>query len=132
MSIRASVLNRSILPRRRSLTRGCVTRRIFAASACLRPLDVISLWSWIIKSDRTFRCAASLGGKPRSRNTLPLDRVTLSFIVNLPSHGLVGPAFLKESAQAFSGQFQMALGSLPRALLECMQNVDALREFGDL
>lgn len=36
MSMSASVLNRSIRPRTRSLTRGWVTRRIFASSACLR------------------------------------------------------------------------------------------------
>jgi hypothetical protein len=42
MSISASVLNRSMRPRWRSLTRGCVTRSVFAASACLSPLEVIA------------------------------------------------------------------------------------------
>jgi hypothetical protein len=42
MSINASVLNKSSRPRRRSLTRGCVTRSTFAASACLSLLDVIA------------------------------------------------------------------------------------------
>ena len=43
MSIKASVLNKSIRPRRTSLTRGCVTRSIFAASACSSRLDAIAL-----------------------------------------------------------------------------------------
>jgi hypothetical protein len=42
MSINASMLNKSMRPRRRSLTRGCVTRSTFAASACLSRLDVIA------------------------------------------------------------------------------------------
>ena len=42
MSISESVLNSSMRPRRRSLTRGCVTRRIFAASACFNRLDSIA------------------------------------------------------------------------------------------
>src|SRR5262245_28456866 len=41
MSINASVLNKSIRPRRRSLTRGCVTRSTFAAAACVRRLDAM-------------------------------------------------------------------------------------------
>src|SRR5262245_9963690 len=40
MSMRASVLNRSMRPRKRSLTRGCVTRSSRAASACISRLDV--------------------------------------------------------------------------------------------
>ena len=42
ISISASVLNKSIRPRSRSLMRGCVTRNTFAASACLSLLDVIA------------------------------------------------------------------------------------------
>ena len=39
MSISESVLNKSMRPRKRSLMRGCVTRRIVAASACFNLLD---------------------------------------------------------------------------------------------
>jgi hypothetical protein len=45
MSINVSVLNRSIRPRRRSLTRGCVTFSAFAASACFIPLEAIAFCS---------------------------------------------------------------------------------------
>ena len=39
MSIKLSVLKRSIRPRKRSFTRGCVTRRILAALACVSPRE---------------------------------------------------------------------------------------------
>lgn len=42
MSIRLSVLKRSIRPRNTSLTRGCVTRRILAAFACVSPREAIA------------------------------------------------------------------------------------------
>ena len=38
--------------------------------------------TWIIRSARTRRCSASSRRNPKSRNTLPVDGVTLSFIVN--------------------------------------------------
>ena len=51
-------------------------------SLCFSRRDAISLWTWIIRSARTRRCSASSRRNPKSRNTLPVDGVTLSFIVN--------------------------------------------------
>src|SRR2546422_10870460 len=79
----ASVLKRSIRPRRRSLTRGWDTRSTFAASRCLRRRVAMSFWTWIIRSARTRRCSASSRRKPRSRNTLPVEGVTLNFMSEL-------------------------------------------------
>lgn len=50
MSIKLSVLKRSIRPRSKSLTRGWVTRRILAAFACLSPREAIAF-----HADRDFR-----------------------------------------------------------------------------
>src|SRR4029077_10843403 len=80
-------------PPSRSLTRGWVTRRIFAAAFCLRRRDAIIFWTWIIRSARIKRCAAS-SRNPRSRNTLPVERVIASFIRSLgpDSGGAAGAA----------------------------------------
>ena len=88
MSISASVLKRSIRPRRRSLTRGWVTPSILAAVLCLRPRDSMSFCTWIMRSARTSRCSASSRRNPKSRNTFPVDGVIFSFKVFLPSPAL--------------------------------------------
>jgi len=79
MSIRVSVLNRSMRPLSRLLTLGCVTRRSFAACACLRPRSLRTFSIWIMRSARIRRCSDSSGPKPRSRKTLPLDLAELCF-----------------------------------------------------
>ena len=74
MAINVSTLNRSILPRTRSLILGCVTPKKAAACAWVRPPASINLLRRIIRSDRTFRFVASSAENPRSRKTLPLER----------------------------------------------------------
>ena len=69
------MLNSSIRPRTRSLTRGCVTPKSRAARLCVKPC---SLMSWPIASmsrERTNRCSASPGGNPRSAKTFPDEGV---------------------------------------------------------
>jgi len=48
-----------------------------------------------------------LGEKPRSRKTLPLDRVTLTFMADLPPLGLSRPALPDHCTQALPGQIQV-------------------------
>jgi len=80
MSISASVLNKSIRPRGRSLTRGWVTPIILAAILYLRRRDAMSFCTCIMRSARTNRCSASSRRNPRSRNTFPLEGVIFSFL----------------------------------------------------
>jgi hypothetical protein len=124
----ASVLNRSIRPRRRSLTRGWVMRSVFANSACVRRLDAISFWTLIIRSARTSRCSASPGANPRSRKTLPVDRVILSFIFNLPCRETFGASFQDQRTKPISREISFPFGSFSRPFLEGMQNVNTLHE----
>jgi hypothetical protein len=74
MATNVSMLNRSILPRTRSLTLGWLTRNNCAACAWVRQRASISLLSRIIRSVRILRFSASSRENPRSRNTLPLER----------------------------------------------------------
>ncbi len=128
MSMSASVLNKSIRPRRRSLTRGWVMRSVFANSAWVRRLESINFWTLIIKSARTSRCSASPGANPMSRKTLPVDRVILSFIFNL-SHGRTfALPFQNHCTEPISREFDFSFGSFSRPLFEGMQNVNTLLE----
>jgi len=58
MSISVPMLNRSILPRTRSLMRGSETPNSVAAAACVSPRASITLRISIMRSDRNFRCSA--------------------------------------------------------------------------
>ena len=71
MSTRPSMLNRWRRPRARSLTRGCLTPRAFAARAWVSRRRAIHRSSASMSSALTRRCSASIGGNPRSRKTLP-------------------------------------------------------------
>ena len=124
MSMSVSVLNRSIRPRSKSLTRGRLMRRLFANSDWVRCLDSISFWTLIIKSARTSRCSASTGANPTSRKTLPLDRVILSFISNLPCRGTSAAPSQDQRPKPVSGKVRFSFGSFPSSLLECVQNIN--------
>src|SRR6266446_6533119 len=117
MSIKVSMLKRSIRPRMRSLTRGWVTPRSSAASLS-------------ISSERTLRCRASSGGKPRSRNTFPVDRVSFTFLTDHLSLSPRSP--LEQQAQAMPGEIEVILRCPSRPLLERVKNVDRLGELGDV
>jgi len=86
----------------------------------------------IIRSDRTRRCSAASEEKPRSRKTLPLDRVTFSFILNLPPCGIVSPSLHDQGSKPVSGDFQLSFRGFPGSLLEGVQHVDALLELRDI
>src|SRR5882672_1785995 len=88
----------------------------------------MSFCTWIIRSERTRRCADSSSVKPRSRNTLPVEGVTLTLgssgrflamLASSPSHQGAIPAL---------GQVQVAFQGLRSSLLERMQHVDRLRK----
>lgn len=95
MSMSASVLNRSMRPRRRSLTRGCVTPRILAASACFNARRATAFCTAIIKSERIKRCSASSRENPRSRNTLPLEGVIFNRVLRAMAASSLGQQGLK-------------------------------------
>ena len=124
----ASVLNRSIRPRRKSLTRGWVILSIFANSACVICLDSISFCTLIIKSARTSRCSASPAENPMSRNTFPLDRVTFSFIVILPLCRLLATSLLDQRTKTVPSEIRFSLWGFSRALFKSMQDIDSLRK----
>ena len=126
MSIRASVLNKSIRPRRKSLTRGWLMRHLFANSAWVRRLDSISFWTLIIKSARTSKCSASPAVNPTSRKTLPVDRVILSFIVTLPSVRYFAASSLDQRSKTVSGEVCISFRSFSRALFKGVQDINAL------
>jgi hypothetical protein len=123
-----SVLNKSIRPRSKSLSRGRLMRRLFANSAWVRRLDSISFWTLIIKSARTSRCSASPGANPTSRKTLPLDRVILSFILNLPWRRTFAASSQDQCTKPVSGKVRFSFGSFPSPLLECVQNINPFRK----
>src|SRR5438093_6585301 len=121
---------RSIRPRIRSLTRGWVTPRSSAASACFNPRAAIVFCRFSIRSERTLRCSASSEEKPRSRNTLPLDRIRFTFFME---HLSLPPGPLAEQqAQARPGELNVILRCLPRSFLERVQDVDRLGELCDI
>src|SRR3989304_7200765 len=126
MSISVSMLKRSIRPRIKSLTRGCVTPRSSAASACFNPRAVITFCRFTISSARTLRYSASSGEKPRSRKTFPLDRVSFTFFMEhlaLPARPLVD-----KQAQALPGEIEVLFRRPPRSLLKRVQDVNRLGE----
>jgi hypothetical protein len=127
-----SVLNKSIRPRNKSLTRGLLMRRLFANAAWLRCLDSISFWTLIIKSARTSRCSASPGANPTSRKTLPLDRVSLSFISNLPCRGTSAAPFQDQRTKPVSCQVRFSFGSFSSSLLEGVQNINPFGKLRDI
>jgi len=73
-----------------------------------------------------------VGGEARSRNTLPRDRVTLSFNLSLPLRGILSPSLHGQGTKPVSGEFQFTFRCFPGSLLEGMDHVDALREFGHI
>src|SRR5712691_2986022 len=130
MSINVSMLKRSIRPRIKSLTRGWVTPRSFAASACFNPRAVITFCRFAISSERTLRYSTSSGEKPRSRKTFPLERISLTFFtehLSLPARQLVD-----QQAQALPGEIEVVLRRASRSLLKRVQDVDGLGESRDI
>ena len=97
--INISRLNLSHLPRTRSDTRDCAIPRTLAASACVQPFSSMVRRSFAIRSARMASSAASSGGKPKSRNTFPLDsvmrissqRASFFFVVSLLTACSGGP-----------------------------------------
>jgi len=122
MSIRVSVLKRSIRPLKRSLTRGCVTRRTLAAWGCLRPRSLSTFSIWIIRSARIRRCSASSEAKPRSRKTLPLDRANLC----LPFAMISLPSLLQQVPISALRELYVSPWGLPTPLLESVKHINAL------
>src|SRR2546425_5893239 len=86
----------------------------------------------IIRSARTRRCSASSRRNPKSRNTLPVDGVTLSFLVNSPSHQSLHASLSDQSPEPLSGQLHVATPRLSCALFERVQHIDGLPEFGNV
>jgi hypothetical protein len=123
------MLKRSSRPRTRSLTRGWVTPRRCATSACVNRRAAMAFWTLIMRSERTLRCSASSAENPRSRNTLPLEAVTLAFIRHL---SFPRCALRDHDRQAMLRKVQVHLGRLARTLLEGVQNVNTVSEPGDI
>src|SRR5436309_8431079 len=132
MSIRVSVLKRSIRPRSRSLTRGWVTPRILAACICRRRRPRTMSWTWSIRMERIRRCSASSREKPRSRNTLPLDGTIFIFMAGYPSSHQSTTTPVDYLAQAGPRQFNVSPGSPTGLLLKCVEDIDTLRKAGDV
>src|SRR5262245_29133872 len=132
MSIKASVLNKSMRPRRRSLTRGWDTRRISAASRCLSRRAVMSFWTWIMRSARTNRCSASSRRNPTSRNTFPVDAVTLSCLPTLASPQTLELPLSDQLSVPLSREIDIVLRRFPAPLLESVQDVDCFPELCDV
>src|SRR5574341_222568 len=130
MSISVSMLKRSIRPRIRSLTRGCVTPRSSAAWACFNPRAVITCCSFSISSARTLRYSASAPEKPRSRKTFPLDRISFTFFMEHLS--LPARALTDQRAQPVPGEIEVSLRCLPRSLFKGVQHVNRLDELCDI
>src|SRR3989441_10458950 len=123
-------MNRSFRPRVRSLTRGLVTRNSSAASPCLSLRAAIALWRFSSRSARILSDSASSAEKPRSRNTLPVERVILTFATE---HLSLPPRTLGEQgAQTMLGEIHIALRRAPSSLLESVQDVHRLWELRDV
>src|SRR2546425_4617808 len=123
-------MNRSFRPRVRSLTRGLVTRNSSAASPCLSLRAAIDLWRFSSRSARILSDSASSAEKPRSRNTLPVERVILTFATK---HLSLPPRTLGEQgAQTMLGEIHIALRRAPSSLLEGVQDVHRLWELRDV
>jgi hypothetical protein len=128
-SMSASVLNRSIRPRSKSLTRGCVTPRTLAADFCLSPREVMSFCNWIMRSARTSKCSASSRENPRSRIDVPARRRDLDL-------HLVTPLFILPISSPRHKRLEHARVSICfRQVLQSMRQtrtsaVDAYSRFG--
>src|SRR5438093_553317 len=134
MSTSVSMLNRSIFPRTRSLTRGCVTPSNLAAAVCVSLRRFSSRSISIIRSARILRLAASSGPKPRPRNTLPVDRCTrVRAMMSTPSQGwpscAPGPA---GRLAVVSSRHPYPLARRSGLLLEGVKDVDRLLEPRDI
>src|SRR5258706_377800 len=79
------------------------------------------------RSARTFRCSASCRPNPTSRNTFPVDGVTLSFMASL--FPPLRPCGLQQS-HSTPGDFEVAASRLLRSLLEGVKNVHGVLEPG--
>jgi hypothetical protein len=124
------MLKRSMRPRIKSLTRGWVTPRSSAASACFKPRARITFCRFTISSARTLRYSASSAEKPRSRKTFPRDRVSFTLFtehLSLPARSLVD-----QRAQPLPGEIEVGLRRPARVLLKGVQDVDCLGELGDV
>jgi len=132
MSIRVSVLKRSIRPRSRSLTRGWVTPRILAACICRRRRPRTMSWTWSIRMERIRRCSASSREKPRSRNTLPLDGTIFIFMAGYPSSHRSTTTPVDYLAQAGPRQIEVSPGSPSGLLLKRVEDIDTLGKAGDV
>src|SRR5438046_3178233 len=86
----------------------------------------MSLVSWIMRSERIFRCSASSRVNPRSRKTFPDDFRTR---VAIASSSDSSPSGL-EPYIAASSHLDVVRTCLPRLLFEGVQNVDRLAELG--
>src|SRR5438477_578732 len=120
-----STLKRLILPRTRSLIRGCVTPKSLAAWACVRFPPSRIRWSSIIRSARSLRFSASSGPNPRSRKTLPDDGRTLTELAAPPKTSPV----LDERGEALTGLLEIRLAGLLTLLLERVEDIDSLLMF---
>src|SRR6266850_1998814 len=108
------------------------TFRLRRPALTVRRRDAMIFWTSIMRSARTRRCSASSRRKPRSRNTLPVEGVILSFLDTLPSCQDSYAALADQGSKPLAGQFHVTGGRLPGALLERVQHIDGLREFGDV
>src|ERR1019366_3999252 len=130
MAINVSMLNRSIFPRIRSLTRGWVTPNNLAAWDCVSFRRTMSLSIELTKSARSKRLRASVGGKPMSSKTLPLDEVIVW-------SGIGGslPCFLPppdDFPKPPPRNFNVALRRFAAAFFECVKDINGLLIFGDI
>ena len=132
MSINASVLNKSIRPRRTSLTRGCDTRKISAASRCFRRRAAMSFCTWIMRSARTSRCSASSRRNPTSRKTLPVDAVMRTRRPTLASRLTLELSLFGECSVSLPCDLHIRFGRSPAPLLEGVQDVHGLCELCDV
>ena len=99
---------------------------ILAASACLsfRAFSTFSIPS--MRSARTRRCSASEREKPRSRNTFPLERLSLLLPLGMAASL---PSFHKV-AVSLPCYLQVPLSCLAAALLKSVQDVHSFGEPG--
>jgi hypothetical protein len=59
---------------------------------------------------------------------LPLDRVILSFILNLPCRRICAASFQDQRTKPVSSEVRFSFWSFPSSLLERVQNIDTLRK----
>ena len=96
----------------------------FCRIRLLEPPASSAVCTSIIRSARIRRCSASSRPKPRSRNTLPLERVILSLLLR----GMACSRCLHERPESRSGDLDVASGDPRRLLLEGVHDVHGLLE----